>query len=110
MKQSTPKPKKGFMDGYKTYDTSRGHGSPSRWRQTMHERFTGEEATAILEAQTDTPEAILGIKPGASLVEIKSAFRQAMKKWHPDLNPGRLAEAEEMAKKINAAYSILSHC
>ena len=27
------KPKKGFLDGYKTYDTSQGFGSIKDWRE-----------------------------------------------------------------------------
>lgn len=49
----------------------------------------------------------LGLSKNASDVEIKKAFRQLAKKYHPDANPGN-AEAEKNFKEINEAYEILS--
>ena len=42
-----------------------------------------------------------------SINEIKTAYRQAAKKYHPDLNVGD-ALAEERIKDINEAYKVLS--
>ena len=42
----------------------------------------------------------------ANYREIRSAFRRLAKKYHPDLNNS--AQAEEMIKKINAAFEVLS--
>ena len=50
---------------------------------------------------------VLGIKKGASDEEIKKAYRQMAKKYHPDLNKGD-ANAEQMFKDVNEAYSVLS--
>lgn len=49
---------------------------------------------------------ILGIKPGASEKEIKTAFRKMAMKWHPDKNPNNEAAAEKF-RKINEAYEFL---
>ena len=52
--------------------------------------------------------AIPGLKPGASLLEIKQAYRDLVQIWHPDRfsNNTRLQKrAEEQIKVINAAYS-----
>jgi len=99
--------KKGFLEGYKTYDTSRGYGSAKKWRSAFNERFSKEEAQTILENEQQTPYQILGIKPGATAAEIKKAFRASISEWHPDRNQHRITEAEEMSKKIIAAYSLL---
>ena len=50
---------------------------------------------------------VLGVTKGASDDEIKKAFRQQAKKYHPDLHPGD-KEAEAKFKEVNEAYSILS--
>lgn len=50
---------------------------------------------------------VLGIQKGASDDEIKKAYRQMAKKYHPDLNKGD-ATAEQMFKDVNEAYSVLS--
>lgn len=49
---------------------------------------------------------ILGIKQGSSKEEIKKAYRELSKKYHPDLNPNN-KEAEEKFKKVSEAYEIL---
>ena len=49
----------------------------------------------------------LGIGKGASQDEIKKAYRQMAKKYHPDMNPGD-QEAEKKFKEVNEAYAVLS--
>lgn len=50
---------------------------------------------------------VLGIDKSASSDEIKKAFKKLAKQYHPDLNPGD-ANAEQMFKDVNEAYSVLS--
>ena len=54
------------------------------------------------------PYKVLGISPGASDEEIKTAYRKLAKKYHPDLNPGNEAAARRM-NEINAAYDQLKN-
>ena len=50
---------------------------------------------------------VLGLSKGASDDEIKKAYREAAKKYHPDLHPGDKT-AEEKFKECNEAYEVLS--
>jgi molecular chaperone DnaJ len=51
---------------------------------------------------------ILGVARDASADQIKSAYRKAAMRWHPDRNPEKKHEAEEMFRKATEAYSVLS--
>ena len=51
---------------------------------------------------------VLGVSKGASQDEIKKAYRQAAKKYHPDLNKDNPEAAAEKFKEANEAYEILS--
>lgn len=52
--------------------------------------------------------SILGVQKGASADEIKKAYRQLSKEWHPDKHKGDKA-AEQKFKEINQAYEVLSN-
>lgn len=58
----------------------------------------------------ENPYEVLGIKEGASQEEIKAAYKQMVKKYHPDRyqnNP--LADlAEEKLREVNEAYDYLT--
>ena len=54
------------------------------------------------------PYKTLGISPGASDEEVKRAYRDLTKKYHPDLNPGDPSAAEKM-NEINAAYDAIKN-
>ncbi len=49
---------------------------------------------------------VLGLKKGASVDEVKKAYKELAKKYHPDLN--KEAGAEEKFKEILEAYQVLS--
>lgn len=55
--------------------------------------------------------AILGLKKGASISEVKTAYKKSVKDWHPDKFPENLEkkkEAERKMKQINLAFELLS--
>ena len=51
--------------------------------------------------------SLLGLEPGSSQEQLKRAFRQEARRWHPDLN-GNDPVAEERFKLVNEAYAVLS--
>lgn len=98
--------KKGFMDGYKTYDPEvEGYGNSSEWKKAFNFRMGYNEAKNILS--DDDPYSILEISKSASLEQIKKAFRKMAMKWHPDKNIG--IDTTEKMQKIIAAYTFLTN-
>lgn len=58
---------------------------------------------------TETHYQLLGVPYGASAADITKAYREAMKRSHPDrVRPERRAASEELAKRLNQAYAVLS--
>lgn len=56
------------------------------------------------------PYGVLGLKPGASEADIKKAYRNAAKKWHPDRHPeDKRKEAEQKFKEVSEAYQQLTN-
>ena len=49
---------------------------------------------------------ILGVKPSASMQDIKRAYHVLAKKLHPDVNKND-KKSEEQLKKVNEAYAVL---
>ena len=50
---------------------------------------------------------ILGVGNGATVADIKKAYRKLARRCHPDINPGDRA-AEDLFKRISEAYEVLS--
>ena len=50
---------------------------------------------------------VLGVPPIAKREEIKKAYKEKAKKYHPDLNPNSREFAEEKMKEIVSAYDTL---
>ena len=52
------------------------------------------------------PYSILGLKSGASITEVKKAYKILAKKYHPDVTGNDPASAKKM-QEINAAYDAI---
>lgn len=50
------------------------------------------------------PYAVLGVSESAGDDELKKAYREKSKKWHPDSNPGNTEYAEKRFKEVQEAY------
>ena len=48
------------------------------------------------------------MRPVRSDDEVKKAYRKLAKEWHPDKNPDREEQAQQMFTEIGNAYEILS--
>lgn len=55
----------------------------------------------------NNPFEVLGLNQDASLDEVKRAYKELAKKYHPDHNPGYVDDANEKMKLINEAYDQL---
>lgn len=51
---------------------------------------------------------VLGVKNNVEFDEIKAAYREKIKIWHPDKNQGSKERSEEITKVLNEAYHVLS--
>jgi curved DNA-binding protein CbpA len=49
--------------------------------------------------------AVLGLKPGATVDEVKKRYRELARRYHPDINPS--PDAAQKIKAVNEAYHIL---
>src|SRR3990172_5379492 len=49
---------------------------------------------------------ILELEENAAVADIKTSYKRLMLKYHPDVN--KAEEAQEKARQINEAYSVLS--
>ena len=50
---------------------------------------------------------VLGVPRGATVEEIKKAYRKLAMQWHPDRNPDNKTEAEVKFKEATEAYEVL---
>jgi preprotein translocase subunit Sec63 len=62
--------------------------------------------TSFDAADIDRARRLLGLGELASIAEIKTAYRQMCKRWHPDVSQDE-ATANPTMKDINAAYKLL---
>jgi curved DNA-binding protein CbpA len=70
----------------------------------------GSPNGAVDDLDEEDHYSLLGIPFAATHKDITAAYRRAMKRTHPDrARPERRAAAEEHARRLNAAYAVLSN-
>ena len=88
-----------------------GSGQSGSGSRSTH--FSGRPAPPGPARDTSQwAEGVLGVRPGATPVEVRHAFREASKRWHPDLfmqaSPAERADAARHMEDINAAHAVLT--
>jgi hypothetical protein len=103
------RPKRGFLDGYKTYNPEvEGYGDSGQWRQAFHFRMGLDAAREAVG--DDKPISVLGVvfESGWTFTQkwaaIKSAWRKLVRTYHPD---NQETGDSEKFKKIQGAYEVL---
>lgn len=78
-------------------------GSP--FRRTRNYQFT---PTTLFQTDRDYYE-VLGVQRNASRKEIKAAYYECAKKYHPDANRDSDVDTNEQMIEVNRAYEVLSN-
>lgn len=84
-----------------------GQYSAAALKESIRERAAKAKAEATAEALGKTYYEVLGVGRKANGNEIKKAYRQLARKYHPDVN-GNKPEGEACFKRVNEAYEVLS--
>lgn len=81
-------------------------GQPLQFSKTFvpHDFYSARDFT---ESDIKRAYKTLKLKNNATMADAKIAWKEQVKKWHPDKNPNRLEEADLKTKEINAAYNIV---
>ncbi len=96
------------------YDTEAAMAEKLRTQAWQTYHFTDNEPpkdhTRHATIDRSTPEAealaIMGLSPPVDMAAIKTRYKELVKKYHPDVNPGDRS-AEDRIKTINMSYTIL---
>ena len=110
------KGQQGQRTSYQSTGQSYGSNNQKQGSNNFYNRFRNWQ-TGFQQTQTETttkdPYEVLGVKKGASVDEIKKAYREKLKKFHPDvvaslkLGPEYREMFEEKTREIQKAYEQL---
>lgn len=80
----------------------------SSQRATSSAKSGGGEPAPILSASGQSHYQLLEISPQASATELRQAFRNLSKRYHPDTTTLPQAEAREAFARLRQAYAVLA--
>lgn len=101
-----------YDDWAKETEEKYGKGTGD-WRHRQYQKYrnqynrqSGYTSNNTISDEEKKHAETLEIKPNATFDEVKSAYKNAMKKYHPDKfsEPQKKKYAEEISRKINGAY------
>ena len=119
-----------YFDGWsrgeiETFMHSSGYGHRPTWKIGAQPLFTNEKLRESfykmlgenppenakrreprISAKERSAFEVLNLEPGAQLSQIKAQYKKLVKKYHPDVNRDD-SSAEEMFKRVTAAYTFL---
>lgn len=96
------KPKKAFMEGYKTYDTTFGFGSPDEWKAAFEKRINFGVVITI-EKKEQKKDILQPLYDAKDFLELRKSYRELMLKYHPD-KAGDTPENNIIAQLLNDTY------
>ena len=101
--------KKGFLEGYLTYEDSAGRGSPTEWRRLFSERTGLEEARDTLglsaEAGWNEVRQAFHLAATESMARLAGDYEMAVQKFDGTGPVEKKAEAVQAAKFRLEAYT-----
>lgn len=101
--------KKGFLDGYKTYDESAGRGSTTEWRQMFATRMGLEEARSALglasDAGWDEVRQAFHLTATESMARLTGEYEAAVRAFDGTEPVEKKADAVKAAKFRLEAYA-----
>lgn len=92
---------KGFLDGYKTYDTSGGFGSPLQWTDAFEFRMNYKRLSSA--EKKENKGIVQPLYDATSPAELKAAYHSLMLIHHPD-KAGDTEQNKTIAQHINDTY------
>lgn len=95
------KPKKGFLDGYKTYDTTNGFGSVDDWKKAFEKRMNYRIVS--VEEKQSNQSILQPLYDAQDFFALRKAYRELMMQYHPD-KAGDTEENKLIAQMLNDAY------
>ncbi|MCC6612894.1 MAG: J domain-containing protein [Anaerolineae bacterium] len=112
-KKRPPEPDEFEDTGWDPWEEfERHYGDNSRFynESTQQHTYAGSGTGGKRQRYTVTDAAhyaLLGVNVGATLDEVKQAYRRKARQYHPDLHPAQKQEFTSKMAEINAAFDAI---